>query len=319
LRGTNIDLKDVCYQYGDAPAILEAQFSGNQKAVMYLFPENEIFAVILDRHGRPVQSKAQARFIKIPSINVLPQVRPFLVDEAPRDETYVKASIMTDLAPLHFRNQLRLFSEVYNDFVKLAEDSWPGLRIRDLELEQTDQGVRLSQLVQDGRFVAEVGRMGHGLQIWLQAIWFLVRSDRSQTLILDEPDVYLHADLQRRLIRHLLTLPNQIILTSHSVEILSEVAPEQILIVDKTKRSSSFTTSVPAVQAIIDHVGSVHNVHLARLWDARRFLLLEGKDLYLLKRLHNALFPQSRISLRCLTCQSVGGEAGVMPWVPQCY
>ena len=91
--------------------------------------------------------------------------------------------------------------------------------------------MRLSQLVQDGHFVAEVGRMGHGLQIWLQAIWFLVRSDRSQTLILDEPDVYLHADLQRKLIRHLLTLPNQTILTSHSVEILSEVAPDQILIV----------------------------------------------------------------------------------------
>ena len=207
LRGTNIDLRDVCYQYGDPPAILEAQFSGHQRASMYLFPDNEIFAVIVDQHGRPVQNKAHARFVRMPSINVLPQVRPFLIDEEPRDEAYVKSSIMTDLAPLHFRNQLRIFSDIYDKFVKVAEDSWPGLRIRDLKLEQTDQGVRLSQLVQDGQFVAEVGRMGHGLQIWLQAIWFLVRSDQSQTLILDEPDVYLHADLQRRLVRHLLALP----------------------------------------------------------------------------------------------------------------
>ena len=152
--------------------------------------------------------------------------------------------------------------------------------------------------------------MGHGLQIWLQAIWFLVRSDRLQTLILDEPDVYLHADLQRRLIKHLVSLDNQVILTSHSVEVLSEILLDQILIVDKTKRSSTFATSVPAVQSIVDHVGSVHNIQLARLWDARRFLLFEGKDLYLLKRLHNILFPFSKIALDAVPNMSIGGWGG---------
>jgi AAA ATPase domain len=310
LRGTNIDLRDVCYQYGDPPAVLEAAFSRNQKALLYLFPDNQIFSVIIDQHGRPVQNKAHARFVKIAPINVLPQVRPFLIDEEPRDEAYVKSSIMTDLSPLHFRNQLRIFSALYNDFVRVAEESWPGLRIRDLELEKTERGVRLSQLIQDGRFVAEVGRMGHGLQIWLQAIRFLVRSDGSQTLILDEPDVYLHADLQRRLVRHLLALPNQVILTSHSVEILSEITPDQILIVDKTNRSSTFATSVPAVQSIVNHVGSVHNIQLARLWAARRLLLLEGKDLYLLKQLHKVLFPKSAVALDAVPNMSIGGWGG---------
>ena len=55
---------------------------------MYLFPDNEIFAVIIDQHGRTVQNKVHARFVRIPSINVLPQVRPFLIDEEPRDEAY---------------------------------------------------------------------------------------------------------------------------------------------------------------------------------------------------------------------------------------
>jgi hypothetical protein len=90
LRGTNIDLRDVCYQYGDPPALVEASFSGRQKVLIYLFPDNEIFSVIMDQHGRPVQGKAHARYVKIPPINVLPQVRPFLVDEEPRDEDYVK-------------------------------------------------------------------------------------------------------------------------------------------------------------------------------------------------------------------------------------
>jgi AAA domain, putative AbiEii toxin, Type IV TA system/AAA domain len=310
LRGTYIDLRHVCYQYGDPPAILEATFSGNQQVSIYLFPENELFAVIKDEHGRAVESKSRARFVSIPQINVLPQVRPFLVDEEPRDEAYVKSSIMTDLSPLHFRNQLRIFAHLYDNFARLAEESWPGLRIRDLDLERTEEGVRLSQLVQDGRFVAEVGRMGHGLQIWLQVIWFLTRSDNLQTLILDEPDVYLHADLQRRLVRNLVTRPNQIILTSHSVEILSEISPDQILIVDKTRTSSTFATSVPAVQSIVDHIGSIHNVQLARLWDARRFLLVEGKDLYLLKIFHGVLFPRSKNPIDAIPNMAVGGWGG---------
>jgi AAA domain, putative AbiEii toxin, Type IV TA system/AAA domain len=310
LRGTYIDLRHVCYQYNDPPATLEATFSAGQQVSVYLFPENELFAVIKDEHGRVVETKARARFVNIPAINVLPQVRPLLTDEEPRDETYVRSSIMTDLSPLHFRNQLKIFNHLYADFARLAEESWPGLRMRDLRLEKTEEGVRLSQLIQDGRFVAEVGRMGHGLQIWLQVIWFLVRSDELQTLILDEPDVYLHADLQRRLVRHLLTRPNQIILTSHSVEILSEVSPDQILIVDKTRNSATFATSVPAVQSIVDHIGSMHNVQLARLWDARRFLLVEGKDLYLLKIFHHALFPRSKGSIDTIPNMAVGGWGG---------
>jgi AAA domain, putative AbiEii toxin, Type IV TA system/AAA ATPase domain len=310
LRGTYIDLRQVCYKYRDPPAILEAAFSGKQKVSIYLFPQNELFAVIRDQHGRVVQSKSHARIVKIPQINVLPQVRPFLMDEEPRDETYVRSSVMTDLSPLHFRNQLRIFAPLYDEFVRLAEESWPGLRIRDLTLEKTEQGVRLSQLVQDGRFVAEVGRMGHGLQIWLQAIWFLTRANDSQTLILDEPDVYLHADLQKRLVQQLIARRNQIILTSHSVEILSGVSPDQILIVDKTRNSSTFTTSVPAVQSIVDHIGSVHNVQLARLWDARRFLLFEGKDLYLMKIFHNLLFPLSKSPIDTIPNMSVGGWGG---------
>jgi hypothetical protein len=35
--------------------------------------------------------------------------------------------------------------------------------------------------------------------MWLQTIWFLTRAKDHETVILDEPDVYMHADLQRRL------------------------------------------------------------------------------------------------------------------------
>lgn len=56
-------------------------------------------------------------------------------------------------------------------------------------------------LVCDGEFAAEAAWMGHGLQMWLQTMWFLRRTSSQDIVVLDEPDVYMHPDLQRRLLR----------------------------------------------------------------------------------------------------------------------
>ena len=45
-------------------------------------------------------------------------------------------------------------------------------------------------------------------------------------MILDEPDVYMHPDLQRSLVKIVKNRFKQVIIASHSVEILSEVNPE---------------------------------------------------------------------------------------------
>ncbi len=89
--------------------------------------------------------------------------------------------------------------------------------------------------VRNEDFVGEIGLMGHGLQMWLQTMWFLALSKDAQTVILDEPDVYMHPDLQRRIIRFLRNRHPQCIITTHSVEILSEVRPEEILVVERRR------------------------------------------------------------------------------------
>ena len=65
----------------------------------------------------------------------------------------------------------------------MAEESWPGLQIISLERKNNlpDQPIEL--LVRDGDFVAEIGWMGHGLQMWLQ-MWFITRSKDSDAIIL---------------------------------------------------------------------------------------------------------------------------------------
>jgi len=152
--------------------------------------------------------------------------------------------------------------------------------------------------------------MGHGLQMWLQTMWFLTLARDSDTIILDEPDVYMHPDLQRRIIRFLRNRHPQCIITTHSVEILSEVDAEQILVIDRKRRSSSFAPTIPAVQQLIDKIGSVHNIQVTRLWQARRFIMVEGKDIALLKAIQNTFFPRSAYPIDAIPSMPIGGWGG---------
>src|SRR5258708_995694 len=157
--------------------------------------------------------------------------------------------------------------------------------------------------------------MGHGLQMWLQTMWFLTLSKGAPTIILDEPDVYMHPDLQRRIIRLIRRRHSQCIITTHSVEMLSEVRPEDVLIVDKRRRQSHFAASIPAVQRVIDTVGSAHNINLARLSTAEKLILCEENDLKLQKIFQHKLFLESPQPIDATPSMPMGGGGGWQPEV----
>lgn len=179
------------------------------------------------------------------------------------------------------------------------------MQIKSLEGNNGNQDLTL--LVRDGPFVAEVAWVGHGLQSWLQIVWFLSRTDRNSSVILDEPDIYLHADLQRKLIKILKNRYPQVIVATHSVEIMSDVDPDNILIIDKNAKSSRFANSIPGVQDVIDRIGGVHNLQLSRLWAARRCLFVEGKDMALLSIFQSLMFPDIEDPVDTIPYISLGG------------
>src|SRR5205085_12094826 len=77
---------------------------------------------------------------------------------------------------------------------------------------------------------------GDGIQVWLQLLFHIERVKQAPIIVLDEPDLYLHPDLQRRLVRVLESTGAQTITATHSPEILTEVLPGALVWVDTTNR-----------------------------------------------------------------------------------
>ena len=310
LKNMGFNFDTVFHRYGQPPAIITATFDTQHTVSIYIGPENQIHTVIKNPDGSPITTKGNAKNVFLPKVSALPFVAPLKRDEKILNQDYVRNTMCTHLAPLHFRNELNLLYEHFNVFKQYAENSWHGLRILELQGQGEFIENDLALMIQDGDFVAEVGWMGHGLQMWLQTMWFLTLTSNHSTIILDEPDIYMHADLQRKLIRLLRNFNKQIIIATHSIEILSEVEPEEVLIIDRTKKESKYTTSLPAVQQIINFIGGIHNLQLTRLWTSHQCVFVEGDDFSFLKHLHDTLFPNDQNSFAQIPHMSIGGWGG---------
>lgn len=302
-KGIDLNRETLFHRYSDPPATIRASFSNGASVTIYVGPTENFFSVIRDADGTRWQVRAQAKHIDLPPVQILPPVGPLEANERVLNDEYVLGSISSHLAPRHFRNTLDLFPDVRTRFREIAEDGWRHLQIQDLE--RGPENLRL--MVRDDDFVAEAGLMGHGLQIWLQTAFFLARTEGDAIVALDEPDIYLHADVQRRLMRRLRAGFSQVIVASHSVEMMAEVETSSIIAVDKTKRKVRPVASSPERQRVVDKLGGVQNLQWARLDSAKRVLYVEGDDLALLSQFHGSLFPKAECPIDAVPCIRLDG------------
>ncbi len=312
LKSFGFNVENLFHNYGNAPSIITATFLNSLIVKIYIGDNAELFCTLLDKQGKYVTTRGTANQIDIPQVNILPQITLIEKEEKKLGQEYVRQNLATDLSSRHFRNQLALLYESYPKFTQLAEQSWSGLRIRSFDGRDGLYGgdTKLSLLIQDGSFVSEIGWMGSGLQMWLQIMWFLSRVGEDGLIILDEPDVYMHPDLQRKLIRLLKNRYKQVIVSTHSIEIISEVEPSNILIIDKQKSKSLYANKVPVVQGILNSIGSIHNLQLTKLWASKKLLIVEGDDIDILKRLQNTLFPITDEPFDAIPNFDIGGWGG---------
>jgi len=124
---------------------------------------------------------------------------------------------------------------------------------------------------------------GHGFQVWLQLMTFLVKLGRKETLVLDEPDIYLHSDMQKKLVTICKERSNQVIIATHAVDIIEESDPDDIISIDKNSNRSRRLSSIDEVQTCITQLGSFQNLKLVHFIRGKTCLFVEGREFRYLK------------------------------------
>ena len=312
MENQNISDKGLFTMYGEPPAVIEATFSNGCAIRAYVGEGLSVFALIIGNDGNPIRNGKAAKQVEFPPVEVLPQISALRENETIINRSTVIQNKNTRLSSKNFRNQLYYNEASFPQFKSLVESTWEGLQVSPVETNVNDAGQLLQFLVRNHGFTAEIGWMGHGLQMWVQCMWFLSQCRKDAVVILDEPDVYMHADLQRRLIRLVSPMFSQLIIATHSIEIMEEVLPESIIPVDSGKRMIKSVGNHAILQQMVEGMGSVFNLDLARLFISKRFVVWEGPDTdrLILSKFQSVLYPNSLLAISSFPKTHVGGWGG---------
>jgi len=288
----DFDETNIHYLYQDEkPAQISLRYKNNCIINVYLGAEKaDKYCQYLAPAGKKVNNRSAALNPKFSRVFVMPPIGSLLSSETERNLKYLYKNINGYLSYRHIRNQMFEMPHQFALFRERLEATWDHLKVEDIVPGQGELKNEYHLNLRDGTYPAEVARLGSGLQAWIQTLWFLARVDDDAIVILDEPDVYLHADLQKKLIRVLGSMDHrQTIVATHSIEMISDVSPDEIIEVRKRESRSRPISSAVQVQAVLNQMGTSHHLQLSKLGHTGIVLFVEGKDHALLGKVANKL------------------------------
>jgi predicted ATP-dependent endonuclease of OLD family len=120
---------------------------------------------------------------------------------------------------------------------------------------------------------------GAGFLQVLQLVTFLVH-ERPGILMVDEPDAHLHSSLQRLVVdvlrRASQELGIQILLATHSKEIINYVDPSELLVIDRREKELRGLGEHEGAISVLESLGTVDSVDAYQVISQRKLLLVEG-------------------------------------------
>ncbi|WP_394699274.1 ATP-dependent endonuclease [uncultured Desulfobacter sp.] len=301
-----VAVENVHTDYENIDSRIEFRVSNGNKFFLYFPVEGGCF-ISWKTEGKNIRTPGLLRKAFPISIQVVPVLGPLEHEESVRAEETIKRSLNTHRASSHFRNYWHYFPDGFDEFSKLVEKTWPGMELEPPEIPNIlDQ--KLIMLCRENRITREIFWAGFGFQVWCQLLTHISRASNASILIVDEPEIYLHPDVQRQLLGILRDISADILLATHSTEIMSEADPGEILLVDKAKKSAKRLKNVEGIQEALESVGSVQNITLTQLARTKKILFLEGlKDFKIIRRFAKKMGYQELSSGVDLTPFESGG------------
>ncbi|MDI1301935.1 MAG: AAA family ATPase [bacterium] len=300
-----VSLENVATNYNSEDSHIEFRLTNGNK--LFLFFPNE-GGCILHWDTKDTSVYTPGKFIsEFPlKIQVIPILGPLEHEEPYVTEDTVRNALNTHRACRHFRNYWHYFNDDWEKFSEMISSTWPGMNIKIPELDRPSK--KLTMFVSEDRIDREVYWAGFGFQVWCQLLTHLSRANEASLVVIDEPEIYLHPDIQRQLLNILRNLKADVLLATHSVEIMGEADPAEILLINKSLRSASRLKDIEGVQLALQSLGSAQNVTLTHLARTRKIVFVEGmSDYKIIRRFSKTLGLLELSSGNDLTAFESGG------------
>lgn len=283
LEGLPVSTENVFHNYDEStPATVDFRLS-NGNSLILCFPERGSCSMIPDAQ-RPIRSPSDFKkhfnieVALVPVLGPVDHIEPLYQKEAAR------LALLSHGASRNFRNIWYHFPDGFDEFRKTIQETWPGMDIQPPELLSGAEHTHLCMFCPEERYPREIFWAGFGFQVWCQMLTFILRAKAASVLVIDEPDIYLHSDLQRQLVGLLTDLGPQVIVATHSAEIIAEVEPQALLNVNKRFHSARHIKDTRELQEVFQVLGSNLNPILTQLAKTRRVVFVEGKDFQIFSR-----------------------------------
>lgn len=271
-----IAAENIFYDYDDSvPAQITFRLSNGNHLRLH-FPEQSACYLIPESTRRLPRSTAQFKADFDVEIGFVPILGPVDQKELLFAKEAARLALLTSGASRNFRNIWYHYPENFEYFRELIKSTWPGMDIEPPELSGVHR--QLAMFCPEERRPREICWSGYGFQVWCQMLTHIVKATSASLLVIDEPDIYLHSDLQRQLVALLTALGPDILIATHSTEIIAECEPSSLLNVNKKKASAQRVKDASQLKRVFSALGSNLNPTLTQLAKTKRVVFVEGLD-----------------------------------------
>jgi hypothetical protein len=282
LKGISVAEENIFYNYSDdEPAYVKFHLS-NKNTMQLYFPSQGECSLIVDNNKKAITSPSLFKSQFNCPIGFVPVLGPVEHEERLYNEEAARLALFNYRAARNFRNIWYHFPEKFDEFRLILSRTWPGMEIERPLVERSDNKSYLVMFCPEERIPREIFWSGFGFQVWCQMLTHIIQSSGVSLFLIDEPDIYLHADLQRQLLTILRTLGPDILIATHSVEIITEAEADEIVLVNKRRQNGSRIHDPSQLQGVFNDLGSNLNPILTQLAKTKRAIFVEGKDFQIL-------------------------------------
>jgi ABC-type multidrug transport system ATPase subunit len=305
-----IPLSNTVRNYAEEDAIIELKNDQQNVLRIHLHPHRQPEAFIIPKGRRPATTQAFKKTFP-ETIAIVPTLSPFEEREPLISEDRVRMVKTTRLASRNFRN---VWLNESNDNFNVLSDAisavWPKIRLSKPARYRIEGKSFVEMLYREGASSRELYWAGFGFQVWLQTISQAIISSKLSVIVLDEPDIYLHPDLQKRLVDFLQTKFKQVIIATHSTEIINHLPPKSVKIIDSERNRAERIVGDKSYRRLFEYLGASENVEFARLNRAKRVVFFEGNDKRLLRKIDSKISNKSILSNPDIIFLKSGGYGG---------